>query len=46
MVGIIQFQADKIANERLYWDQATVLSQLGYCIIRWQRPELEARLDF
>ena len=29
MVGIIQFQADKIANERLYWDQATVLSQLG-----------------
>ena len=28
MVGIIQFQADKIANERLYWDQATVLSQL------------------
>ena len=29
MVGIIQFQASKIANERLYWDQATVLSQLG-----------------
>jgi carboxymethylenebutenolidase len=29
MVGIIRFQADKIANERLYWDQATVLSQLG-----------------
>jgi carboxymethylenebutenolidase len=28
MVGIIRFQADKIANERLYWDQATVLSQL------------------
>jgi carboxymethylenebutenolidase len=28
-VGIIQFQAGKIANERLYWDQATVLSQLG-----------------
>ena len=28
-VGIIQFQRDKIANERLYWDQATVLSQLG-----------------
>ena len=27
-VGIIQFQRDKIANERLYWDQATVLSQL------------------
>jgi carboxymethylenebutenolidase len=29
MVGIVRFQADKIANERLYWDQATVLSQLG-----------------
>jgi len=28
-VGIIQFQAGKVANERLYWDQATVLSQLG-----------------
>jgi carboxymethylenebutenolidase len=29
MVGIIRFQTGKIANERLYWDQATVLSQLG-----------------
>ena len=29
LVGIIQFQAGKIANEHLYWDQATVLSQLG-----------------
>jgi hypothetical protein len=29
MVGIVQFQAGKIANERLYWDQATALSQLG-----------------
>jgi carboxymethylenebutenolidase len=28
-VGIIQFEADKVANERFYWDQATVLSQLG-----------------
>ena len=28
-VGIIQFQAGKVANERLYWDQATVLFQLG-----------------
>jgi carboxymethylenebutenolidase len=43
MVGIIQLQADKIANERLYWDQATALSQLGYCIIRWRRRELAAR---
>jgi len=28
-VGIIQSQASKIAHEHLYWDQATVLSQLG-----------------
>ena len=29
VVGIIQFDDGKIAAERLYWDQATVLSQLG-----------------
>ena len=29
LVGIIQFDAGKVANEHLYWDQATVLSQLG-----------------
>ena len=29
LAGIIQFQAGKIAGERLYWDQAAVLSQLG-----------------
>ncbi len=29
LVGIIRFQAGKVANEHLYWDQATVLSQLG-----------------
>jgi carboxymethylenebutenolidase len=29
LVGIIEFRAGKVANERLYWDQATVLSQLG-----------------
>jgi carboxymethylenebutenolidase len=29
LVGIIQFQAGKVANEHLYWEQATVLSQLG-----------------
>ena len=29
LAGVIQFQAGKIAGERLYWDQATVLSQLG-----------------
>ena len=29
LVGIIQFQAGKVANERLYWDQSTILSQMG-----------------
>jgi carboxymethylenebutenolidase len=29
MALVIQFEGSKIANERLYWDQATVLSQLG-----------------
>jgi carboxymethylenebutenolidase len=29
LVVIIQFQAGKVANEHFYWDQATVLSQLG-----------------
>jgi carboxymethylenebutenolidase len=26
---VIQFEAGKVANERLYWDQATLLSQMG-----------------
>ena len=29
LVGIIQFDAGKVAHEHLYWDQATVLAQLG-----------------
>ncbi len=29
LVVIIQFQAGKVANEHIYWDQASVLSQLG-----------------
>jgi carboxymethylenebutenolidase len=29
LVGIIQFRAGKVASEHLYWDQATVLAQLG-----------------
>lgn len=29
MVGIIQLKDGKVANEHLYWDQATILSQLG-----------------
>ena len=29
MVVIVQFREDKIACERIYWDQATVLRQVG-----------------
>ena len=29
LVGLVGFQAGKIAYEHLHWDQATVLSQLG-----------------
>ncbi len=29
MVVVVQFQGDKIACERIYWDQASVLVQIG-----------------
>lgn len=29
MIGVISFRDGKIASERLYWDQATLLVQLG-----------------
>ena len=29
LAGIIQFDSGKVAHEHLYWDQATVLAQLG-----------------
>ena len=29
LVAIIQFRGDKLACERIYWDQATVLRQVG-----------------
>lgn len=29
LAGVIQFEAGKIASEHLYWDQATLLSQIG-----------------
>jgi len=32
LVGVIRFQAGKVAHEHLYWDQATVLSQLGVLV--------------
>jgi len=29
LVAIVQFRGDKLACERIYWDQATVLRQVG-----------------
>jgi carboxymethylenebutenolidase len=29
MVAVVQFEGDKVASERIYWDQASVLVQLG-----------------
>ena len=29
MVVVVQFEGDKIACERIYWDQASVLAQIG-----------------
>ena len=29
MVVVVQFEGDKIACERIYWDQASVLVQIG-----------------
>ncbi len=29
LVGVVGFRGGKVASEHLYWDQATVLSQLG-----------------
>jgi carboxymethylenebutenolidase len=29
MVAVVQFEGDKIASERIYWDQASVLKQIG-----------------
>jgi carboxymethylenebutenolidase len=29
MVAVIHFEGDKLISEHIYWDQATVLVQLG-----------------
>jgi carboxymethylenebutenolidase len=29
LVVVVQFRGDKLASERIYWDQATVLRQVG-----------------
>ena len=30
IVVVVQFRGDKLACERIYWDHATVLRQLGF----------------
>jgi carboxymethylenebutenolidase len=30
IVAVVQFEGDKIAGERIYWDQASVLAQIGW----------------
>jgi carboxymethylenebutenolidase len=29
LVVVVQFRGDKLASERIYWDQATVMRQVG-----------------
>jgi carboxymethylenebutenolidase len=29
MVAIVNFEGDKVAHEHIYWDQASVLVQIG-----------------
>jgi carboxymethylenebutenolidase len=29
MVAIVKFEGDKLAHEHIYWDQASVLVQIG-----------------
>jgi len=29
MVAVVQFEADKLVHEHIYWDQASVLAQIG-----------------
>lgn len=29
VVVVVEFEQDKIAGERIYWDQASVLAQVG-----------------
>jgi carboxymethylenebutenolidase len=29
MIAIVQFQGDKLVHEHIYWDQASVLVQIG-----------------
>jgi carboxymethylenebutenolidase len=29
MIAVVQFQGDKLVHEHIYWDQASVLVQVG-----------------
>ena len=29
LVAVVEFEGDKVAGERIYWDQASVLAQVG-----------------
>jgi carboxymethylenebutenolidase len=29
LIGIVSFRGDKLVNEHIYWDQASVLVQIG-----------------
>lgn len=35
MLAVVQFEGDKIACERIYWDQASVLVQIGLLAQGW-----------
>ena len=43
---IIQFEGGKVAHERLYWDQATLLSQMGVLNHLMAARGLTARSNF
>ena len=30
LVVVVEFKGDKIASEHIYWDQASVLAQIGF----------------
>lgn len=36
LVVVVQFRGDKLACERIYWDQATVLRQVGLLKDEWK----------
>lgn len=43
-VVVVQFRGDKLASERIYWDHATVLRQVGYSFSRETQASAGAEL--